>query len=64
MLQSSTTTIYVLKIHAAVLCVQWWLNPLPEEMANFAFPGQVSDTEAQISVIPTEKLSLSICTPS
>lgn len=60
MLQSSTTGIYVLKIHAAVPCIQCWLNPSPQEMANFVFPGQVSGMEAQTSVIPTEKLSASI----
>lgn len=60
MLQSSTTSIYVLKAHAAVPCIQWWLNPPPQETANFAFPSHVRDTEVQTSVIPTEKLSISI----
>lgn len=60
MLQSSITSIYVLKIHAAVPCIQWWLNTPPQETANFAVPAQVSDTKVQRSVILTEKLSISI----
>lgn len=56
MLQSSTTSKYVFKIHAAAPCMQWWLNPPPQETANFAFPGQVYTAGVQTP----EKLSISI----